>query len=100
MTAKIFIDGEAGTTGLQIREKRAGFAGIELLGLAAQARKDVEAKRELPTNVDLTILRQPDSAAKEAAALIAAMGEKAPRVIDALCARPQAGRGIAFEKMR
>jgi len=83
MTIKIFIDGEAGTTGLQIREKLAGFAGIELLSLPAQARKDVEAKRELLGQVDLTILCLPDAAAKEAAALLDAMGERAPRVIDA-----------------
>ena len=83
MTIKIFIDGEAGTTGLQIREKLAEFAGIELLSLPAQARKDVEAKRELLGQVDLTILCLPDAAAKEAAALLDAMGERAPRVIDA-----------------
>ena len=83
MTIKIFIDGEAGTTGLQIREKLAGFAGIELLSLPAEARKDVGAKRELLGQVDLTILCLPDAAAKEAAALLDAMGERAPRVIDA-----------------
>jgi N-acetyl-gamma-glutamyl-phosphate reductase len=83
MTIKVFIDGEAGTTGLQIREKLAGFAGIELLSLPAHARKDVEAKRELLGQVDLTILCLPDAAAKEAAALLDAMGERAPRVIDA-----------------
>ena len=83
MTIKIFIDGEAGTTGLQIREKLAGFAGIELLSLPAEARKDVGAKRELLGRVDLTILCLPDAAAKEAAALLDAMGERAPRVIDA-----------------
>ena len=83
MTIKIFIDGEAGTTGLQIREKLAGIAGVELLSLPAQARKDVEAKRELLGRVDLTILCLPDAAAKEAAALLEDMGERAPRVIDA-----------------
>jgi N-acetyl-gamma-glutamyl-phosphate reductase len=83
MTIKIFIDGEAGTTGLQIRDKLAGIAGVALLSLPAQARKDVEAKRELLANVDITILCLPDAAAKEAAALLEEMGERAPRVIDA-----------------
>ncbi len=83
MTIKIFIDGEAGTTGLQIREKLAGFAGIEVLSLPAQARKDLSAKRELLAKVDLTILCLPDAAAKEAATLLDEMGDRAPRVIDA-----------------
>src|ERR1700691_1199127 len=83
MTIKIFIDGEAGTTGLQIREKLARFAGVELLSLPAQARKDVDAKRKLLADVDITILCLPDAAAKEAAALLDEMGERAPRVIDA-----------------
>ena len=83
MTIKIFIDGEAGTTGLQIREKLAGIAAVELLSLPPQARKDVAAKRELLANVDLTILCLPDAAAKEAAALLEEMGDRAPRVIDA-----------------
>ena len=83
MTSTIFIDGESGTTGLQIREKLAGFAGVELVGLAAEWRKDVGAKRELLSSVDLTILCLPDAAAKEAAALVDALGGKGPRVIDA-----------------
>ncbi len=83
MATKIFIDGEAGTTGLQIREKLAGFSGVELVSLPAAARKDVEAKRELLEHIDLTILCLPDEAAKEAAGLIDTMGDRAPRVIDA-----------------
>jgi N-acetyl-gamma-glutamyl-phosphate reductase len=83
MATKIFIDGEAGTTGLQIREKLAGRDGLELLSLPSQLRKDPQAKRELLAEVDLTILCLPDEAAKEALRLIDDMGEKAPRVIDA-----------------
>ena len=81
--ATIFIDGEAGTTGLQIRDKLAGVAGVELASLAPEARKDPAAKQKLYGDVDVVILCLPDEAAKEAAGLIDAMGGKAPRVIDA-----------------
>jgi N-acetyl-gamma-glutamyl-phosphate reductase len=81
--AKVFIDGESGTTGLQIREKLAGKAGIELVGLPPALRKDAAAKRERLADVDLTILCLPDEAAKEAARLIDDMGDRGPRVIDA-----------------
>jgi N-acetyl-gamma-glutamyl-phosphate reductase len=83
MSTKIFIDGEAGTTGLQIREKLAGRANLELVGLPAALRKDPAAKRELLSAVDLTVLCLPDEAAKEAARLVDEMGDKGPRVIDA-----------------
>ncbi len=81
--ATIFIDGEAGTTGLQIREKLADASGITLASLAPEARKDPEAKRKLYGEVEVVILCLPDEAAKEAAKLIDEMGDKAPRVIDA-----------------
>ncbi len=83
MAATIFIDGEAGTTGLQIREKLEGSSGITLASLAPEARKDPAAKRKIYEDVDVVILCLPDEAAKEAAHLIDAMGDKAPRVIDA-----------------
>jgi N-acetyl-gamma-glutamyl-phosphate reductase len=83
MTATIFIDGEAGTTGLQIREKLATLPGVALRSLPVEARKDAAAKQRLLAEVDLAILCLPDAAAKETAALIADMGAAAPRVIDA-----------------
>ena len=83
MSATIFIDGEAGTTGLQIREKLAGVSGVELLSLPPEARKDQAAKQKLYREVDVVILCLPDDAAKEAAHLIDAMGADAPRIIDA-----------------
>ena len=83
MTATIFIDGEAGTTGLQISEKLATLPGVALRSLPAEARKDAAAKQRLLAEVDLAILCLPDAAAKETAALIEDMGAAAPRVIDA-----------------
>ena len=83
MSATIFIDGEAGTTGLEIREKLAGVSGLKLLSLPPEARKDAAAKQKLYGEVDVVILCLPDEAAKEAARLIDAMDADAPRVIDA-----------------
>jgi N-acetyl-gamma-glutamyl-phosphate reductase len=83
MSATIFIDGEAGTTGLQIREKLEGVSGLKLASLPPEARKDAAAKRKLYGEVDVVILCLPDEAAKEAARLIDGMGADAPRVIDA-----------------
>jgi N-acetyl-gamma-glutamyl-phosphate reductase len=83
MAAKIFIDGEAGTTGLQIREKLAGCSEVELVSLPPEARKDLAAKRKLYGEANVVILCLPDGAAKDAAQLIDAMGADAPRVIDA-----------------
>ena len=81
--ATIFIDGEAGTTGLQIRDKLADVRGLRFASLPVEARKDPEAKRKVYAESDVVILCLPDEAAKEAAKLIDAMGEDAPRVIDA-----------------
>ena len=81
--ARIFIDGESGTTGLQIREKLAGVQGVELLSLPSEARKDPAAKQRLYGEANVVILCLPDEAAKEAVWLIDAIGDAAPRVIDA-----------------
>lgn len=70
MTATIFIDGEAGTTGLQIRERLAGRSDIELLHLDDSQRKDASARKEALNSADLSILCLPDDAAREAAAMV------------------------------
>jgi N-acetyl-gamma-glutamyl-phosphate reductase len=82
MTARIFIDGEAGTTGLGIRDRLAGKAGIELKSLGGADRKSLSAKTALLREVDLVILCLPDEAAKETAALAGSI-ENGPRVLDA-----------------
>ena len=79
----IFIDGEAGTTGLEIRRRVADIAGLEVKSIAADKRKDTAARLAIMREVDLVVLCLPDDAAKEAAALIEGLGEDGPKVIDA-----------------
>ena len=83
MTARIFIDGEAGTTGLEIREKLGPHKGVELVSIDPERRKDAGAKTELLASVDLAILCLPDDAARETAAIVESLGADGPRLLDA-----------------
>ncbi len=80
MTHRIFIDGAAGTTGLEIRERLRGRKDLELVQLGEAERKDAPARAKALNEADLVILCLPDDAARQAVALIADPGV---RVIDA-----------------
>lgn len=79
----IFIDGEAGTTGLEIRRRLAGVDNIDVLSIPNELRKDDRARLQRMKAADLIVLCLPDDAAKQAVALAATLGEDAPRIVDA-----------------
>jgi N-acetyl-gamma-glutamyl-phosphate reductase len=80
MSAKIFVDGASGTTGLEIRDRLSGRPELVLIALGGAKRKDAAARAEALNGADVVILCLPDNAAREAVTLIA---NPNVRVIDA-----------------
>jgi len=80
MKPTVFIDGEAGTTGLQIRQRLEGRADLQLVSIDPDKRKDSKARADMLNGADAVVLCLPDDAAKEAVSLIVSPKTK---VIDA-----------------
>jgi N-acetyl-gamma-glutamyl-phosphate reductase len=99
-TARVFIDGEAGTTGLGIRERLQHVPQIELCSLPEASRKDPAARRDIMREVDLVVLCLPDDAAKQSTAIADALGAAGPKLLDASTAhRVAAGWVYGFAEM-
>lgn len=79
MKPKIYVDGEHGTTGLQIHKRLDGRTDIDLLTIAMDDRHDREKRADLLNQADVTILCLPDDAAREAVSMIS---NPSTRVID------------------
>lgn len=77
---RVFIDGQAGTTGLQIQQRLARHPQIDMLQIDEAQRKDAAARQALMKQADVTILCLPDAAARDAVALADEVGA---RVLDA-----------------
>ncbi len=82
-TPTIFIDGEAGTTGLGIRERLSAVSGVQLRSLADKDRKDPAAKQALMADVDMVVLCLPDAAARQTVELADGLNGSAPKFVDA-----------------
>src|SRR5436305_509445 len=78
----VFIDGEAGTTGLGIRARLDALESVAVKSLPPAHRKDRVARRDIMAEVDLVVLCLPDEAAREAAALADELGSDAPKLLD------------------
>lgn len=97
MAHTIFIDGEAGTTGLQIRDRLAKRSDLEVLSIDPARRKDPEARRELLNAADAVVLCLPDDASREAVSMISSNSVK---VVDASTAfRTAPGWVYGFPEM-
>lgn len=98
MKPKIFIDGEHGTTGLQIRSRMAGRADVELLSIPEAERRNAALREDLLNDADIAILCLPDDASREAVAMVS--GNNKVRIIDTSTAHRVAdGWAYGFAEM-
>ena len=80
MAAKIFIDGEHGTTGLQIRTRMESRRDVEMLSIPHEERRNAAMREDMLNSADIAILCLPDDASREAVAMLS--GNNKVRVID------------------
>ncbi len=98
MAPKIFIDGEHGTTGLQIRTRMAGRRDVELLSIPEAERRNAAMREDMLNGADIAILCLPDDASKEAVQMVS--GNNNVRVIDTSTAfRVNPGWAYGFAEM-
>ena len=83
MIKKVFIDGEEGTTGLQIYERLEKHPNIEIIKIHPNKRKNLLEKKEMMKKADLVFLCLPDVASREAVVLGKELEENCPIFIDA-----------------
>ena len=79
----VFIDGEAGSTGVEVRKRLEMLPEIVLRSLPEAQRKHPSARQDMIGACDLVVLCLPDDAAREAVAMAEALGDRAPKLLDA-----------------
>src|SRR5690606_39857467 len=80
MVCKVFVDGQEGTTGLEINGRLQGRDDIELLKISPEKRKDINERKKFINEADIVFLCLPDDAAREAVSLVE---NENTRIIDA-----------------
>jgi N-acetyl-gamma-glutamyl-phosphate reductase len=80
---RVFIDGEAGSTGVEVRQRLERVPEITLRSLPPAQRKDPSARQDMMAECDLAVLCLPDDAAREAVGLAGALGAATPKLLDA-----------------